>query len=403
MAETMESEEPVLDRRAFLVDGQGNRIAVRLSASLLRDAQGQVLGAVETIRDVSELEALRSELSGSKRLGRLVSRSATMRHIFEMLPRVAASRATVLIEGETGTGKELVARSLHELSPRAAGPFVAVNCGALPDTLLEAELFGAKAGAFTGAVRDRPGRFAAARGGTLFLDEVGEMSEALQVRLLRVIQERTFQPLGSNREEALDARIVAATNKDLAAEVQAGHFREDLYYRLNVVRLHVPPLRERREDIPLLVEEFVDRFNRLYGRKVLGVTREALEALMAHDWPGNVRELENVVERAFAVCPEEIIDREHLPEELSGASPVGLDFPGVTGESSLVSDGETGLRRVTDRTEAAAILNALEQAGYNRAKAAELLGIHKATLFRKMKRLGIEAPTARSRNKAEQK
>ena len=390
VAETLEKDRPVLDRRAFLVDSLGNRIAVRLSANVLRDADGRVLGAVETIRDVSELEALRSELQGRRRVGRLVSRSPTMRQLFEMLPKVARSPATVLIQGETGTGKELVARAIHDLSSRSDGPFVAVNCGALPDTLLEAELFGYKAGAFTGAVHDRVGRFAAAKGGTLFLDEVGEMSEALQVRLLRVLQERRFEPLGANQSQELDARILAATNKDLAEEVAAGRFREDLFYRLNVVRLALPPLRERKEDIPLLVEEFVDSFNRLYGRRIVGVTRDVLDALMAHDWPGNVRELENVIERAFAICADDIIDVEHLPEDLRGAVGTGGLLAGGDDAS-----GRAGLRDVKERTEAMAIVEALERAGYNRTKAAEILGIHKATLFRKMKRLGIEVPSSR--------
>ena len=217
--------------------------------------------------------------------GRLVSRSPVMQRLFEVLPAIAASPSTVLIQGETGTGKELVARTIHELSPRKDAPFVAVNCGALPDTLLESELFGYKAGAFTGATKNKPGRFALAKGGTLLLDEIGEVSPALQIRLLRVLQERVYEPLGATRSEKADVRVIAATNRDLLALSQEGTFREDLYYRINVVRVELPPLRRRKEDIPLLVEQFIARFNRVQGKDVMGINNEALSLLMAYDWP----------------------------------------------------------------------------------------------------------------------
>jgi transcriptional regulator with PAS, ATPase and Fis domain len=225
--------------------------------------------------------------------------------VVSILPQIALSDSTVLLLGESGTGKELFARGIHRLSRRGAGPFVGVNCGALPEALMESELFGYKAGAFTGANKDKPGRFALARGGTLFLDEIGEVSQALQVRLLRVLQDRTYEPLGGTRSESSDARIMVATNKDLVEQVRKGAFREDLYYRLNVVRIELPPLRRRKEDIPLLVEQFVKRFNRLQQKTVPGITAEALSLLMAHEWPGNIRELENAVERAFILCNED--------------------------------------------------------------------------------------------------
>ena len=298
-----------------------------------------------------------------------------MQRVFEVLPAIAASPSTVLIGGETGTGKELVARAIHRLSPRNLGPFVAVNCGALPDTLLESELFGYKAGAFTGAQRDKPGRFALARGGALFLDEIGEVSPALQVRLLRVLQERVYEPLGATRSEQADVRIIAATNQDLSQAVRRGTFREDLYYRVNVIRVELPPLRSRKEDIPLLIDEFISRFNRIQNKSVQGIDVEALSLLMAYEWPGNIRELENIVERAFVLCSEGRIDIRHLPAELKG--------------STATQTASTDLRTTRDMLDAQAIRAALAQSGFNRLAAARKLGIHKTTLFRRMKRLGI--------------
>jgi len=271
LRETLATGRPVIGKTAFIVDADGNRIPISLSTAVLRDADGRVIGGAETFRDLSEVEALREALEGKYHAGELSSRSPLMQRLFEVLPAVAASPSTVLLLGETGTGKELAARTIHALSPRGKGPFIAVNCGALPDTLLESELFGYKRGAFTGAAQDKPGRFAQAKGGTLFLDEIGEVSPALQVRLLRVLQERTYEPLGGTRSEQADVRIITATNRDLSALVRDGVFREDLYYRVNVVRLELPPLRRRKEDIPLLVDEFITRFNRLQGKTVRGI------------------------------------------------------------------------------------------------------------------------------------
>jgi len=301
-----------------------------------------------------------------------------MQRVFEVLPAIAASPSTVLILGETGTGKELVAKTVHSLSPRSQGPFVAVNCGALPDTLLESELFGFKAGAFTGAARDKPGRFALARGGTILLDEIGETNPALQVRLLRVLQERAFEPLGSTRSETTDARVIVATNKDLAELVRQGVFREDLYYRVNVVRVELPLLRRRKEDIPLIVEQFITRFNRLQGKAIAGVSVEALSLLMAYDWPGNVRELENIIERAFVLCVSGQIGIEHLPVEL-------------TARAATTPSG-AGMREARELLEAETIRKALAKAHGNRSAAAKELGIHKTTLFRKLRQLDINPP-----------
>ncbi|MDQ1331698.1 MAG: hypothetical protein QG578_1966, partial [Thermodesulfobacteriota bacterium] len=296
---------------------------------------------------------------------------------------------TLFRSGETGTGKELVARTIHELSPACNGPFVAVNCSALPDTLLESELFGYKAGAFTGANKEKPGRFALAKGGTLFLDEIGEISPALQVKLLRVLQERTYEPLGATRSETTDARIIAATNKDLTELTRKGVFREDLYYRVNVIRVELPPLRRRKEDIPLLAEQFVERFNRLQGKSVGGIGAEALSLVMAHHWPGNVRELKNVIERSFIMCREGLIGIEHLPDEMkANCAPAGMD---------------SDVRSFHNFIDIQSIRNALERNGYNRLSAAKELGIHKTTLFRRMKKLGILLPEQDGRSRLKQK
>jgi PAS domain S-box-containing protein len=382
---TLKTGKPVIGKSGYIIDSDGNRIPISVSTAVLRDATGRVTGGAETFRDLSEVEALRRELEGKFQIGDLVSRSPLMQRLFEVLPALAASPSTVLILGETGTGKELVARTIHSLSPRSQGPFIAVNCGALPDTLLESELFGYKSGAFTGAIKDKPGRFAMARGGALFLDEIGEVSPALQVRLLRVLQDRAYEPLGATRSESTDARIIVATNKDLIDQVRQGVFREDLYYRVNVVRVELPPLRSRKEDIPLLVEQFVARFNRLQMKSVQGMTSEALSLLMAHHWPGNIRELENVIERAFVICHEGLIGIGHLPGELTGR--------GAAGRAGSEA------RSAHDILDAQALRAALERNAFNRLAAAKELGIHKTTFFRRMKKLGITPPKQDGRQK----
>jgi len=272
------------------------------------------------------------------------------------------------------------------LSPRHAAPFLAVNCGALPDTLLESELFGYKAGAFTGANRDKPGRLELARDGTLLLDEIGDISPALQIRLLRVLQEHTYEPLGATRTMTVDARIIAATNQNLEAAMQNGTFRQDLYYRVNVIRVDLPPLRDRKEDIPILVEHFIAHFNRLQQKSIRNIGAEALSLLMAYDWPGNVRELENAIERAFILCTEGGIQISHLPEKLTA----GRVLPQVSADIKT-------LHRLID---AQSIQTALEQNNYNRLAAARALGIHKTTLFRRLKRLGITLPERDGRHRA---
>ncbi len=387
MQRTLHSGRPVIGQSAYIISADGDRIPVSISTAVLKDERGQVIGGAEVFRDLSEIDALRHELAGRFHAGELVSRSPLMQRIFEVLPAIAASPSTVLVQGETGTGKELIARTLHTLSPRKDAPFIALNCGALPDTLLESELFGYKAGAFTGAVRDKPGRFALAKGGTLFLDEIGEISPALQVRLLRVLQERVFEPLGSTRSEKADVRVIVATNRDLLALCREGIFREDLYYRVNVVRVELPPLRRRKEDIPLLAEEFIQRFNRVQNKRVSGVSAEALSLLMAHEWPGNVRELENVIERAFILCGAESIKLQHLPENLTSTEMA----------SPLPAGG--GIKDARAAADAQAIRLALERNNGNRQAAARELGMHKTTLFRKIKTLQIDLPERDGRHR----
>ncbi len=375
---TMKLGKDFVDTSTYIVNSRQRRIPVVVCTSLLKDENGKELGGVETFRDMSMVEELRKELDGRFQMGDMVSRSPSMQKIFSILPQVAESDSTVLIQGETGTGKELLARAIHDLSARREKPFVAVNCGALPETLLESELFGYRAGAFTNAIKDKPGRFSLAEGGSIFLDEIGDVSPAFQVRLLRVLQERVFQPLGATHEVKADIRIIAAANRDLSKMVKNGTFRQDLFYRINVVRLVLPPLRNRKEDIPLLVERFVKRLNVLRGRSVSGISRETLALLMSHDYPGNIRELENIVEHAFVICPEGQIEPRCLPDSLIG--PV----PRPTAHGTI----DAALRS----TEAQAILDALKRNNYNRLATARELGMHKSTLFRKIKNLDIDMP-----------
>jgi PAS domain S-box-containing protein len=384
LRQTRKTGDPVIGKSGYIIDADGSRLPISVSTAVLKDRTGHVIGGAETFRDMSEAEALRRERVGRFKIGDLVSHSVLMQKIFDLLPAVSASPSTVLICGETGTGKELIARTIHSLSPRRKKPFVAVNCAALPDTLLESELFGYKAGAFTGATKNKPGRFSLADGGTLFLDEMAEISPALQAKLLRVLQDRQFEPLGATKTETADVRIIGATNKDLSDEMRKGNFREDLYYRVNVVRIDLPPLRKRLEDVPILVKHFIGRFNRQQEKSIEGISSEALSMLMAHHWPGNVRELENIIERTFIMCSGEKIGIEHLPEELvaqrRGHHPV------------------TGIQAAREIMDAQSIRAALERNGNNRLAAARDLGIHKSTLFRKIKRLGIILPDTDGRS-----
>jgi len=386
--------QPVLNRGVYLTLPDGRRVPASVTASALLDSEGRVVGAVGTVRDLTSV--FQGYLSGAagdprgdlrKALLRLssfagiISRNHEMRDLFAALPELASASATVLVMGPSGSGKELFARALHDLSPRKAGPMVVVNCGALPDTLLESELFGYKAGAFTDARRDKPGLLTQAHGGTLFLDEIGDISPAMQVRLLRVLQEGEFTPLGSTRTVKVDLRVVAATHRDMDALVAAGSFRHDLFYRLDIVRLRIPPLRRRREDIPLLADHFLDGLARRHGKPTVSLAEPSLELLMGHDFPGNVRELENVLEHAFVLCGGKTIQPEHLPERLrqAGGPLTALD------EASTLEELEARfLRQVLARNRGEIGVTATQ------------LGIHRTTLWRRMKRLGVEPEPPRS-------
>lgn len=313
----LEAGENRSNRSLFFVKADGTKVPISISAAPLRDRRGRIVGGVETFRDLSALRQMQKKLDGLYRVEDILSKSPAFQRVLGILPQIATSGSSVLILGESGTGKELVARAIHNLSGRSGKPFVAVNCGALPENLLESELFGHKAGAFTDAKKDKPGRFQAADGGTLFLDEIGDMPLPLQVKILRALQERVIEPLGAVAGVPVNVRIIAATNRELEDMVATQRFRSDLYYRLNVVRLALPPLRERPEDIPLLAQHFVERQNALTGKDIQGLAPEVLQLLMRHDYPGNVRELENIIEYAFILCAGDLIRLEHLPESLA--------------------------------------------------------------------------------------
>lgn len=312
----MKTNERIVNKSIFIVRNDGTTLPVSISASTLRDADGKIVGGVETFRDLTEIHTARRQAADLYRFENIVGRSHGLKRIFAILPRISDSEATTLLLGESGTGKELFARAIHNLSQRKDKPFVAVNCGALPDTLLESELFGYKAGAFTDARKDKPGRFELADGGTIFLDEIGDMPGKLQVKLLRFLQDKTYEPLGGVKPVQADVRVVAATNRNLEQAVADGSFRQDLFYRLNVVTLTLPPLSARQEDLPLLINHFLDDFAAAQGKDIRGVSEDALQVLLHHDYPGNVRELENILEYAFILCPKGFIQMEHLPEYL---------------------------------------------------------------------------------------
>jgi PAS domain S-box-containing protein len=384
---TMSEGEPVVNATAHIVNYEGQRVPIRISTALLRDDAGVVVGGVETFQDLTQIAQLQKELESRYTFEDIVGRSPAMLRLFDILPQISASVSTVLIEGASGTGKELFARAIHNLSPRRKKPFVAVNCAALPDTLLESELFGHKAGAFTDAKRDKPGRFELANGGTIFLDEIGDISQAMQARLLRVLQERQVEPLGGVKASPVDVRVVAATNQDLAQLVRSGKFRDDLYYRIRVVHLKLPGLKQRREDIPLLVGSLIAKFNRLQGKDIAGVSDEVMGRLMEHDYPGNVRELENIIEQAFVLCRGGMIELNHLPPEL---------------RPSAAAEREDIRPMSLEAMEHFLIGEALRRRNGNRKEAARDLGVNVSTLYRKIRVLGITTPDMDGRGRRHQ-
>jgi PAS domain S-box-containing protein len=374
---TMESGKPIVNATAHIINQQGQRIPIRIATALLRDEDEQIVGGVETFQDLTQVEELQKQLQARYTFEDIVGRSSAMLRLFDVLPQMADSSSTVLIEGASGTGKELFARAIHNLSPRKHKPFVAVSCAALPDSLLESELFGHKAGAFTDAKRDKPGRFALAEGGTIFLDEIGDISPAMQVRLLRVLQERVIEPLGSVKPVPVDVRVIAATNRNLTKLVRAGKFRDDLYYRIRVLHLRLPGLSQRREDIPLLVEHLIAKFNRLQGKQIAGVSDEVMAQLMEHDYPGNI------IEQAFVLCRGGMIELNHLPPEMRPT-------PGQREQT-----GPMSLKAM----EKFLITETLQRRQGNRKLAAQDLGIDVSTLYRKTRTLGIQVPESDGRGR----
>jgi len=372
---TMQTGNPIINKPVYIIDSEGRKKAITISTALLKDDKDRVIGGVETFRDMTIVEELRKQVQEKYTCEDIISRNHKIQELFNILPQVSESDCTVLIEGQTGTGKELLARAIHNLSPRRENAFIAVNCSALPDTLLESELFGYKAGAFTDAKKDKPGRFALARGGTLFLDEIGDVSPAVQVKLLRVLQEKTYEPIGAVSSEKADVRIITASNRDLAELVDHGKFRSDLYYRINVVKLPLPLLKQRSEDIPILIEHFIHRFNGIYDKNICCLSDEAMAAVLSYDFPGNIRELENSIEHCFVLCRGNVIETQHLPVSMKKS---------VTG-----GDSDTSTFRTLRQMEALMIERALRRNDGNRTAAAKELGIDPSTLFRKLKSLKI--------------
>ena len=367
---TLMNGEGIEDVRVSIITRDGRKVPIQVSTTILRDEEGDAIGAVEFFRDISELENLERRIRRITGTGNLVSANDEMQRIFSLLPEVAESECSVLIQGPSGCGKELIAQALHDLSPRKKGPFVKLNCGALPENLLESELFGHEQGAFTDAKRAKPGHFQAANGGTLLLDEIGEMPLSLQVKLFRVLSSGEYSPLGSVKVHRADARIIAVTNRDLESMIEEGQFREELYYRINVVMIRLPALRDRPEDIPLLVDHFVGRFREKRGKRILGVSDDVLIRLRRYDWPGNVRELENAIEHAFVMCACDTIETHHLPEK-------------------VLSGRTNGHAAPAGRSERAVLKEALDRNRGNRQATARELGMHRSTLWRKLNRYGL--------------
>ena len=377
LKETLKTKKEIIDLPATILKKGGQKVPISISTAVLRNEKGQIIGGVETFRDLSVIEELRKELFQKYTLGDIISKNYLIHDIFNILPNIAESDSTVLIQGASGTGKELFAKAIHNLSRRKGKPFIKVNCGALPDTLLESELFGYIKGAFTDAKKDKPGRFALANGGTIFLDEVGDMSPSLQVKLLRVLQEKEFEPLGATSPRKTDVRIIAATNKDLSKLISEGKFRDDLFYRLNVVKIELPSLSQRREDIPLLIGAFIQKFNAKMGKQIVGVSDQALRLLLKHDYPGNIRELENIIEHAFVLCGKGRIELECLPKEIAG-SQMETTSPLPTKEESPF-----------DQAEAEVIEKVLKKYEGDRIKTAKELKIGRTTLWRKIRKYGL--------------
>ena len=376
--EAFRTGEPATGVEVEILARDGSRIPVSMNTALLRDENGEVVGAVESFRDLSRVRKLTEELRGIYSFRNIIGRSPQIQQVFGLIRSVASTNVTVLVQGETGTGKELVAKAIHYESPRCDARFVAVNCAALPETLLESELFGHVKGAFTGATSDRKGRFEVADGGTLFLDEIAEIGYETQAKLLRVLENREFERVGDSATRHVDVRLICATNRNLRDLVAGGGIREDLYYRINVVTIDLPPLRERSGDIPLLIEHFVDKLCKETGKAVTEISPDAMDLLIDYAWPGNVREMENALGHAFVHSRGGVILSEHLPQDITTGIP-------------HITHAALGPVTSLDEMEKMLIQEALKKSGNNRTRAAARLGVSRSSLWRKMKKYGLTA------------
>jgi PAS domain S-box-containing protein len=377
LRKTLRTGELFSERPVTMITSDGTTKLVSVATTVLRDKNSKVKGAVETFRDITSDESQLQAHLADLRYQDIITVNSRMQQLLETLPMVAESNSTVLLRGESGTGKELFARAIHRLSPRRGKPFIAVNCSALPDSLLESELFGYKAGAFTDAKKDKPGRFALANGGVIFLDEIGDTSPSMQAKLLRVMQEKEYEPLGSVQTRKTDVRIITATNRNLEKMIVDGIFRNDLFYRLNIINITIPPLRERREDIPLLADYFINKLNKQQRKQIRGIDEEALAHLINEPFPGNIRELENTIERAFVLCRKGFLKASHMFDTVSPVS-------GRERNERLSS--ETASVKQFEKT---VVLNALKRNNWERQKTADELGVNRSTLYRKMRTMGL--------------
>jgi len=373
-------------RKCTITAKNGTSIHALKNASILKDNDGNIIGAVETVTDITEiiekdtqLEAFRRELRSRDGFHGLIGNSPAMRQVYDLIENAAGSDAPVIIYGESGTGKELVSKAIHEIGLRRGKPFVKVNCASLTESLLESELFGHVKGAYTGAYKDRAGRFESAHQGDIFLDEIGDMPLSTQVKLLRVLEEKTVERVGDSTPIPVDVRIISATNRDLMQLVDQGGFRKDFFFRINVIPIHLPLLTQRVEDIPLLAEAFFRKMRLKSGKKIDGISREAMDALMHYDWPGNVRELRSAFEYAFVTCQEPMLQPFHFPENMLQAK---------IKPRAAARPAQYNMHEIEKRE----LIEALERAGGNKSKAAEFLGVSRVTVWNRMKRFGIETP-----------
>lgn len=373
----------VKTKKCVITNKENRTVNIIKNASVLRDETGKIIGAVETLTDLSdlirqqqEIVSLRKSLHLDEGFHGLIGTSPVMQNLFELIENVALTESPVMITGESGTGKELVARAIHEISQRNQKPFIKVNCAALNENLLESELFGHTKGAYTGAVKNRIGRFEAAHGGTVFLDEIGDIPLSTQVKLLHTLEEKEIERVGEHTPVKVDVRVVSATNKHLESLIKLGHFREDLYFRINVFPIPCPPLRERVEDLPILVRKFIDHHNQKSGKKILGVSPEAMEKMIAYRWPGNVRELRNTVEYAFVLCNSGCIQFQHLPPKLIHPAPA-CDAPALE-------------LKEKHRRQKEVLIDALKKSGGNQSEAARLLGVSRITVWKQMKKFAVD-------------